>query len=32
MNNLNESKLGNFPEIDVYIIISCYRTSIIDTK
>lgn len=32
MNSLNESKLGNFPEIDAYIIISCYRNSIIDTK
>ncbi|CAD8045485.1 unnamed protein product [Paramecium sonneborni] len=32
MNSLNEAKLGNFPEIEAYIIISCYRNSIIDTK
>ncbi|CAD8157947.1 unnamed protein product [Paramecium octaurelia] len=32
MNSLNEAKLSNFPEIEAYIIISCYRNSIIDTK
>lgn len=32
MNSLNEPKLGNFPEIEAYIIISCYRHNIIETK
>ncbi len=32
MNNLNEVKLGNFPEIQVYVIISCFNNSCFTTK
>lgn len=32
MNQLNEPKLGNFPEVQAYIIISCFNNTIIDTK
>lgn len=32
MNNLNEVKLGNFPEIDVYVVISCFNNSCFTTK
>lgn len=31
-DNINEAKLGNFPEIDAFVIISCYNNSIIDEK
>ena len=32
LDNLNEAKLGNFPEIDAYVIIACYNNIILDTK
>jgi diphthamide biosynthesis protein 2 len=32
LDNINEAKLGNFPEIQAYVIISCYRNALIDTK
>lgn len=32
IDNLSEAKLGNFPEIEVYVIISCYNSAIIDEK
>lgn len=32
MNNLNQVKLGNFPEIEVYVIISCYNHSLFGLK
>lgn len=32
IDNLSEAKLGNFPEIEAYVIISCYNSSIIDEK
>ncbi len=32
MNNLNEVKLGNFPEIQVYVVISCFNNSCFSTK
>lgn len=31
-DNLNEVKLGNFPEIEVYVIISCYNHSLFGLK
>jgi diphthamide biosynthesis protein 2 len=32
INSLNEAKLNNFAEIEVYILISCSVNSIIDPK
>lgn len=32
IDNLNEVKLGNFPEIEVYVIISCYQHSLFGVK
>lgn len=31
-DSLNEAKLNNFPEIDAYVIVSCYRNSLYDLK
>lgn len=32
MNNITETKLKNFPEIQCYIIVSCHTNTIIDQK
>lgn len=32
LDNLNEVKLGNFPEIDVYVIVSCHNNSLFSVK
>lgn len=31
-DNLNEVKLGNFPEIEVYVIVSCFNHSLFLVK
>lgn len=32
LDNLNEVKLGNFPEIEAYVIVSCYQHSLFGIK
>ncbi|KAL4442803.1 hypothetical protein ABPG74_010692 [Tetrahymena malaccensis] len=32
MSNLNEAKLNNFPEVEAFVIVSCYRNSLFDLK
>jgi diphthamide biosynthesis enzyme Dph1/Dph2-like protein len=32
LDNLSESKLGNFPEIDCFVVIACHNTVLIDEK
>jgi diphthamide biosynthesis protein 2 len=32
MSNFTETKLNNFPEIDCFVVISCYKNSLFDLK
>lgn len=32
MNNMNEAKLNNFPEVESYVIISCHNNSLFEYK
>lgn len=32
MNNMNEAKLNNFPEVEAYVVISCHNNSLFEYK